>query len=61
MSEIRINTYEALFLFPQSGKEKVASREDRSVRWIAAKSQFFAMVVTVKGDPATGPRRARWS
>jgi len=43
-----------LFLFPQSGKDKVASREDRSVRWIAAKSQFFAMVLTVKGDPATG-------
>ncbi|NBR64234.1 MAG: hypothetical protein EBT77_08040, partial [Verrucomicrobia bacterium] len=30
-----------LFLFPQSGKEKVSSREDRQVRWIAAKSQFF--------------------
>lgn len=43
-----------LFLFPQSGKDKVASREDRSVRWIAAKSQFFAMVLTVKGDPAAG-------
>ena len=43
-----------LFLFPQQGKEKVASREDRSVRWIAAKSQFFALVLTVKGDPAAG-------
>ena len=43
-----------LFLFPQQGKEKVASREDRSVRWIAAKSQFFALVLTVKGDPAVG-------
>jgi YidC/Oxa1 family membrane protein insertase len=43
-----------LFLFPQKGKEKVASREDRQVRWIAAKSQFFAMVLTVKGDPAAG-------
>jgi len=43
-----------LFLFPQQGKEKVASREDRQIRWIAAKSQFFAMVLTVKGDPASG-------
>ena len=43
-----------LFLFPQQGKEKITSREDRQVRWIAAKSQFFAMVLTVKGDPATG-------
>ncbi|NDD82612.1 MAG: hypothetical protein EBZ53_08645, partial [Verrucomicrobia bacterium] len=43
-----------LFLFPQQGKEKVASRDDRQIRWIAAKSQFFAMVLTVKGDPATG-------
>ena len=41
-----------LFLFPQAGKEKVSSREDRQVRWIAAKSQFFAMVLTVAGDPA---------
>ena len=43
-----------LFLFPQAGKDKVVSREDRQVRWIAAKSQFFAMVLTVKGDPASG-------
>ena len=43
-----------LFLFPQQGKEKVASREDRQVRWIASKSQFFALVLTAKGDPAAG-------
>ena len=41
-----------LFFFPQKGKEKVASREEHPVRWIAAKSQFFAMVLTVQGDPA---------
>jgi YidC/Oxa1 family membrane protein insertase len=43
-----------LFLFPQKGKELVASRDDRSVKWVAAKSQFFAMVVTALDAPAQG-------
>ena len=43
-----------LFLFPQKGKELVASRDDRSVKWVAAKSQFFAMVITALDAPAQG-------
>ena len=43
-----------LFLFPQKGKELATSREDRSVKWVAAKSQFFAMVLTALESPASG-------
>ncbi|NCY22328.1 hypothetical protein EBX31_10295 [bacterium] len=43
-----------LFLFPRPGKEMVQSRSDREVRWVAAKSQFFALVLTVQDAPAMG-------
>ena len=43
-----------LFLFPQKGKDLVTSREDRSVKWVAAKSQFFAVVITAQDAPALG-------
>ena len=43
-----------MFLFPQKGKELVTSREDRSVKWVAAKSQFFAVVLTAQDSPANG-------
>jgi len=43
-----------LFLFPRPGKELVQSRGDREVRWVAAKSQFFALVLTAQDAPAMG-------
>lgn len=43
-----------LFLFPSAGKDLVSSREDRQVKWVAAKSQFFAMVLTAQDSPAAG-------
>jgi hypothetical protein len=43
-----------MFLFPKKGKVLVTSREDRSVKWVAAKSQFFAVVLTAQDLPAVG-------
>jgi len=43
-----------LFLFPRPGKDQVSSREDRQVKWVSAKSQFFALVLTALDAPAVG-------
>ncbi len=43
-----------LFLFPRPGKDLITSREDRQVKWVSAKSQFFALVLTAQDAPAAG-------